>query len=100
MQMIKCFEVMGNTDTAEGRGPMQVVARFSNESAAIKFVKSPLYARWCVMGYQSKSDLNNIHETVITILDTCDELERERCEKLKASAISKLTKEEREALGL
>jgi len=101
MQIIKCFEVMGHTDTMEGRGPMKVVARFSNERAAIKFVKSPAYVRWCVMGYQSeKADINNIYETVITILDTCDELELQRREELKVEAISKLTKEEREVLGL
>ena len=101
MQTIKCFEVMGNTDTTEGRGPMKVVARFSNYDEAAKYVKSEAYARWCVMGYQSeKTDLKNIRETVLTILDTCDELELQQREELKAQGLAKLTKAEREALGL
>ena len=101
MQTIKCFEVMGNTDTTEGRGPMKVVARFSNYDEAAKYVKSKAYSRWCVMGCQSeKLDLNNIRETVLTILDTCDELELQQREELKAQALAKLSKAEREALGL
>ena len=101
MQTIKCFEVMGNTDTTEGRGPMKVVARFSNYGEAAKYVKSKAYARWCVMGYQiEKSDLNNIRETVLTILDSVEELVAMDRENLKAQALAKLSKAEREALGL
>lgn len=101
MQTIKCFEVMGNTDTTEGRGTMKVVARFSNYEEAAKYVKSKAYSRWCVMGYQNeKTDLNNIRETVLTILDTCDELELQHREELKAQGLAKLSKAEREALGL
>lgn len=101
MQVIKCVEVLGNTDTTEGRGPMKVVARFSSYEAAAKFVRSKTYARWCVMGYQNeKTDLNNIRETVITILDTVDELELQQKEELKAQALAKLSKAEREALGV
>lgn len=101
MQTIKCFEVMGNTDTTEGRGPMKVVARFSNSEAATKYVKSKAYARWCVMGYQNEEmDLNNIRETVLTILDSVEELVAMDRENLKAQALAKLSKAEREALGL
>ena len=101
MQTIKCFEVMGNTDTTEGRGPMKVVARFSNSEAATKYVKSKAYAQWCVMGYQNeKTDLNNIREVTICILDTVEELVDMNREELKAKALAKLTKAEREALGL
>ena len=101
MQTIKCFEVMGNTDTTEGRGPMKVVARFSDYDEAVKYVKSKAYAQWCVMGYQNeKTDLNNIREATICILDTVEELFDMNREELKAKALAKLTKAEREALGL
>lgn len=101
MQTIKCFEVMGNTDTTEGRGPMKVVARFSNHDEAAKYVKSKAYAKWCVMGYQNeKRDLNYIQETVLTILDSVEELVAMDRENLKAQALEKLSKAEREALGL
>lgn len=101
MQTVKFFEVLGNTDTTEGRGPMAVVARFSNHEDATKFVLSKTYANWCVMGYQNeKYDLNNIKENVITILDSINEYELLKVETLKQSALAKLSKAERTALGL
>ena len=101
MQVIKCFEVMGNTDTTEGRGPMKVVARFTNREAATLYVKSKAYAQWCVMGYQNeKTDLNNIREATLTILERVEELEQMELEELKARALAKLTEKERKALGL
>jgi hypothetical protein len=99
MQTIKCFEVMGHTDTTEGRGPMKVVARFSFKDDAVKYVKSKSYAGWCVMGYQSTSDVNNIREATITILDSIDEFGKMEAEVLKARALAKLTVAERQALG-
>lgn len=101
MQTIKCFEVMGHTDTTEGRGPLKVVARFSDYNEAAKYVKSKAYAKWCVMGCQNeKTDLNNIRETALTILDSVEELVAMDRENLKAQALAKLSKAEREALGL
>ena len=100
MKTVKVFEVMGHTDTAEGRGPMKVVARFSNQTAAAEFVTSPAYSQYCVMGYQSIADLANIHETDLIIFDTINEVHEMMREELRASAIAKLSKAEREALGL
>lgn len=100
MQEVKCFEVMGHTDTTEGRTPMKVVARFKTRIVAEMYVKSKSYARWCVMGYQSNDDVRNIKETTIMILDSMDELEEVRKYNLRERGLSKLTKEEREALGL
>lgn len=101
MQEIKCFEVMGNTDTTEGRGPMKVVARFKTRELASAYVRSKSYAQWCVMGVQNwVYDSQNIRETTIMILDSIDELEEVRKSKLRQSALSKLTAEEKEALGL
>lgn len=100
MKTIKCFEVIGHTDTTEGRGPMKVVARFSNKDEAVKYVKSKAYARWCVMGYQNARDTDNVREATITILDSVDELGLMEAEELKARALAKLTAAERQILGL
>lgn len=101
MKLINCFEVLGNTDTTEGRGPLKIVARFSTYEEAAKFVKSKAYSKWCVMGYQSgKEDLKNIRETVMIILDSVDEMVKQQNEDLKASALAKLSKLERAALGV
>lgn len=100
MQEVKCFEVMGHTDTTEGRSPMKVVARFKTRTVAEMYVRSKSYAQWCVMGYQSVRDTENIKETTIMILDSMDELEEVRKHNLRERGLSKLTKEEREALGL
>ena len=101
MQIIKCFEVMGNTDTTEGRGPMKLAARFSTYDAAVSYVKSPAYARYCVMGLSNwEYDRLNIKESTIIILDRVDELEQMHTEELRASAMKKLSKEEILALGL
>ena len=101
MQVIKCYEVMGHTDTTEGRGPMKVVARFSSQIEASRFVLSNEYSKWCVMGHQdSLNDLRKIHETTLIILDSVEEMSQQKTEQLRASALAKLTVEERAALGI
>ena len=101
MQVISCFKVFGNTDTTDGLGPMKVVARFSTYPAAVSFVQSKAYARWCVMGYQDPdSDIKHIREARYIIYDSPEELTQEYKDALKANAIAKLTMEEREALGI
>jgi hypothetical protein len=101
MQEIKCFEVMGNTDTIVGRGPKKVVARFKTREAAVAYVKSEFYAQWCVQEIKMwERDCRNIIETTIKILDSMDELNEVRKTLLKESALAKLTKEEKEVLGL
>lgn len=101
MQEIKCFEVRGNTDTTEGRGPMKVVARFKTREVAAAYVRSKLYAQWCVMGVQNwVYDSQNIKEVTMLILDSMDELDEVRKNNLRESGLAKLSKEEKEALGL
>ncbi len=100
MQAIKCFEVMGHTDTTEGRGPLKVVARFSTYEVAEQYVKSKAYSRWCVMGCQSADDIKKIHEATVMVLDTVGELEQMYTEEVRARALSKLSAEERKVLGL
>lgn len=101
MQTIKCFEVLGHTDTTEGRGPMKVIARFSTKEEAEQYVKSKHYAKWCVWGQLNYSnDRNNIKEALIIILDNISELDAMAYEQLRQSALAKLSKQEREALGI
>lgn len=101
MKVINCFEVMGNTDTTEGRGPMKVVARFSNREAAIEYVRSKAYSRWCVMGVQNfKYDQSNIYEKRMTIMDTVDEIDISENEEIRQAALSKLSDKEKQVLGL
>lgn len=84
MQEIKCFEVMGNIDTTEGRGPKKVVARFKTREAAVAYVKSEFYTQWCVMGIKMwERDCQNIIETTIRIIDSMDELNEVRKTRLK-----------------
>lgn len=101
MQTINCYEVLGNSDTTEGRGPMMVVARFSNEPAARAFVKSPTYAKWCVMGYQNTEyDLKNIRKMTMHILDSYVEFNDMQVQEDRARALAKLTPAERKLLGI
>lgn len=100
MKWVFCYEVYGHTDTTEGRGPMKVVARFSNIAAATEYVLSPYYAKWCVMGYQSKDDVNWIKANTIFIFDNFAELEISDKESIKEKALAKLTVIERKVLGL
>lgn len=100
MKTIQCFEVKGHTDTTEGFGPIKVVARFSNYKAAEQFVRSKSYERYCATGYRSNSDVGNINESNIMILDSLNELEVVEKETLKKSVLLKLSKQERDALGL
>lgn len=100
MKKIECFEVLGHTDTTEGRGPMKVIARFSTETAANKYIESSAYKKWCVMGHLSTYDKNNIKRTTIIILDSVDELSELENEEFKARALAKLTQQERKVLGL
>lgn len=89
MQTINCFEVLGNTDTTEGRGPMKVVARFSTRAVAEKYIKSRDYAKYCVMGCLSQYDINNIKKTTIIIFDTQDELKELETIEAKTVALNK-----------
>lgn len=101
MKTIDCYEVLGHTDTTEGRAPMKVVARFSDYGQAEKFVKSKdYYAQWCVWGRPNeKYDLSNIRRTTIVILDSVEELAAASQQELKQQALSKLSPAERSALG-
>lgn len=101
MQVINCWEVLGNTNTTDGMGPMKVLARFSSKEQAELYVKSKPYAKYCVQGHQDwKYDMNNIKFTSLIILDNVDEFADIERQELRNKALAKLSDEEREALGL
>lgn len=101
MQTIKCFEVMGHTDTTEGRAPMKVAARFTTRKEAEKYINSPAYTRWCVMGVPYKeAEKYHITEQTICVLDYVEELAELQKQETIQKALSKLTAEERKVLGL
>lgn len=100
MKIIEYFEVLGHSDTTEGRGPLIGAARFSTRAAAVEFVKSKEYSKWCVMGFQSVQDERYIKNVKLVILDSVKEFKFLQNENLKEIALSKLTREEKEVLGL
>ena len=101
MQVIKCWEVLGHTNTTDGMGPMKVVARFSSKEQAGLYVKSKQYAKYCVQGHQDwKYDKNNIKPSSLIILDNVGEIVEMQRQELLDKALAKLSDEEREVLGL
>ncbi len=100
MKTMTFFEVLGHTDTTEGRGPMMVVARFTKKNHAHLCIKSKEYSKYCVMGYQSPNDINNVRGTTINVLESFDEFEDYKLENIRKTALSKLTEKEKKALGL
>lgn len=98
------FAVMYNTDQTEGRGSSIFTGiGFRKKSDAIAFVRSAHYAkRYGVMG--TVGDEFNVKEMMFTIYDNFAEAiglaeELARAET-RFKALSKLTDEEREVLGL
>lgn len=102
MKTLKIVEVLVNTDTTEGRGPMRVLARFSSITEADKVVDDPRFSRWCVMGYhrpgQNKTAVRPeeypVYDTAEEFWETHDEVE------IRRQALAKLTERERKVLGL
>jgi hypothetical protein len=86
------FEVTTNSDTTEGRGHSVHVAYTSNlvTAHAIAVGKG-------VMG--SPADVNPINKKII-ICDTISDYEFGENEKVKISALAKLSEKEKRALGL
>ena len=89
---IKSFEVWTNTDLTEGRGRQKLIGRFAFEDAAIEFAKNK-----GVMGTPADVIWN---EEVITVYDSFEEIQQQKKKDLMKSIRSKLTREEREILGL
>ena len=102
MRTIKFFTVLRNTDQTEGRGSMVDVYYTENEELARKIVNHPIfYGKYGVQG--SPPYENGKYDVILrhfSLLDSMEEFFKfEKNEKI-LKALSKLTDEEKEILGL
>jgi len=106
MEKIQYYVVTENTDKTEGRGisiPTNIA--FKNCKDALMFVASDRYKKFAVMGCVGKQYadhyVNNVNVIVYDNIEDYDEnSELATKEKIRCAALSKLTDEEKEALGL
>lgn len=89
---IEGFEVLTNSDLTEGRGHRVHVCYTSTRALAEEIAKGK-----GVMG--TDADVVPMSKT-IKVFDTMDEWNNNTKEAIREKALAKLTKEEREALGL
>jgi len=104
MMQYKYWQVLKNTDTTEGRGPMVPTdLAFTLEASALAFVKSDHYAkRWGVMGTPGSDYC--VKEVTLFVYDSIDEYDQNTPERLRErkrqAALRKLSAEDRQVLGL
>jgi hypothetical protein len=91
MKKIPAYEALVNSDLTEGRGPMKHVAYFSNRPDAERSVKG--------MGVMGVGN-GEVKQIEITVYDSFAEFFGPKYEELRRSALDKLTREERDALGI
>lgn len=95
---IVCVEV--NSDTTEGRGPMKMLALFSDRGVAESVMLDPRFRRFNVQGIATRPDDLTYNCKEYVIYDTPEDFWDYQDGKVRQNALAKLTKEEREALGL
>ena len=102
---MKVYAVYRNADTNEGRGPMKLVTLFTKKGLADRHIDY----RPGVMGRQAKQSEEEYCDWEVMELEVHDSLkgfdyygepEKDKKERMHKEAIKKLTKEEKEALGL
>jgi len=91
MKKIPVYEALVNSDLTEGRGPMRHVGYFTHRPDAERAVRG--------MGVMGVGD-GEVKQTEITIYDSYAEYFGPKYEELRLSALNKLSREEREALGV
>src|SRR5580693_2971224 len=91
MKKIPAYEALVNSDLTEGRGPMRHVAYFTNRHDAERAVKG--------MGVMGVGD-GEVKQIEITVYESFAEYFGPKYEQLRSSALQKLSREEREALGV
>lgn len=87
MQIV--YQAQRNTDLTEGRGHNVEIATFATEDAAKQAAHG-----WGVMGY-GDGDV-----VPITVYDSFEEYANKDKESVRQTALAKLTRNERRALGL
>ena len=104
----KYYQVIYNTDSMEGRGSTESTGiNFENKADALAFVRSYRFAsKWGIMGtpgteynvQEKTKKLPKIYESLAEYDE--EHPDKETLKKIKADALAKLTKVERNALGL
>ena len=97
--MITVFQTYRNSDTTEGRGPMIPDACFTTRKVAAEYIdnKPGIMGR---PGPWSNQDYGDWEIRPINVYETIETLNQAIKKDLKKSALSKLTNEEKEALGI
>jgi len=105
MKTVEYFEVTQNSDTTEGRGStIGTGITFTTEKAAIDFVVSKHYKKYSVMGQPVERRNASYHVDKVSVIvyddvtDYEDNEESVRLNKLKESALKKLSADEQQAL--
>ena len=97
--MYYVYAVYKNSDMAEGRGPSVLDCLIGDEDEAAKYIDH----RPGVMGRTEKWSNHNYgdwHYKKCPVYSSAAEVEVENNKAIKEQAISKLTREEKKALGL
>lgn len=103
MKQYNYFLVTRNADTTEGRGPkLPTDVAFTSQEAAVAFVESDHYKKWGVQNLTgSKYD---VEETTVFVFDSVAQYKKSHpsmeAARKRQEALSKLTIEDRRALGL
>ncbi len=98
MNTQKLFAITSNSDTTEGRGRTIIHGYCKEKAHAVQIIEDErFYKKYGVMGCPACKAENDARETDIIIFDDPEEFFKEN---LRLQALKKLTKEEKEALGL
>lgn len=89
---LNCYEAYTNSDLTEGRGVAVHIGYFTDEDAAIRAAEHK--------GPMGTSAWVRQVDKVIKVFEDFGEFEKEQRNEARARGLSKLTQEEREALGL
>ena len=101
--MIKIYKVYCESDMTEGRGPKKLVLAFLNENDAWDYAnkQSGIMGRKPTKGdWRTYSGGRDWDVKPMNAYETLEESTKEHKEKLKKSALAKLTQAEKQALGL
>ena len=100
MKNIPLYEVLSNTDTTEGRGPLQTNGYFHDRVEASLLVGSREYGRqFGIMGTSCDPAIY-VRSVEIKVFKDAKDFWNSRKITVRDTALAKLTEEEKLALGL
>lgn len=96
------FAITYNADLTEGRGHELILGYTKTLELAEAIVSDPRFGHYCVMGFHDPKDCikYNVRPKSVLIFEAVDDPYNLEKQKLRDSALAKLSKEERQALGL